>query len=97
MAKRVLPSLRTRESISDLIEGRLSSADGRAVLMKRAILLIVEEALEAENRDALGVEHQQVVLGQTKSADGCIGIQATMKAVPVESVQPVRQLPCALA
>ena len=34
MAKRVPASMRTRESLSDLIEGRLSSADGRAALVK---------------------------------------------------------------
>ena len=40
--------MRTRESLSDLIEGRLSSAGGRAGLMKLATRLIIEEALEAE-------------------------------------------------
>ena len=34
MAKRVPASMRTRESLSDLIEGRLSSADGRAAAGK---------------------------------------------------------------
>ena len=33
MAKRVPASMRTRESLSDLFEGRLSSADGRAALV----------------------------------------------------------------
>ena len=54
MAKRVTASMRTRESLSDLIEAPLSSADGRAELMKLATRLNVEEALEAESRDALG-------------------------------------------
>ncbi len=44
----------TRQSLSDLIEGRLSSPDGLAELVRLATRLIVEEALEAENRDALG-------------------------------------------
>ena len=44
----------------------------------------------------LAVEHQQVVLGQVQSADGCIGIQATMRPVPVVPVQPERQLVGAL-
>ena len=39
-------SMRTRQSLSDLIEGRLSSADGRAELVRLATRLIVEEALE---------------------------------------------------
>ena len=50
MTWRVPASMRTRESLSDLIEGRLSSADGRAALVKLATRLIVEEALEAESR-----------------------------------------------
>ena len=39
MARRVPASMRTRESLSDLIEGRLSSADGRAELVKLATRL----------------------------------------------------------
>jgi len=54
MSKRVPPSMRTRETLSSLIEGRLSSPDGRSELVKLATRLILEEALEAETRDALG-------------------------------------------
>ena len=54
MSQRVPASMRTRQCLSDLIAGRLSSADGRAELVKLATRLIVEETLEAENRDALG-------------------------------------------
>ena len=54
MEKRIPGSMRTRQSRSDLIEGRLSSADGRSELVKLATRLIVEEALEAESRDAVG-------------------------------------------
>lgn len=57
--KRVPASMRRRESLSDLIEGRLSSADGRAALVKLATRLIVEEALEAESRDALGRDYYE--------------------------------------
>ena len=46
--------MRTRQLLSDLIEGRLSSPDGRAELVRLATRLIVEEALEAESRDVLG-------------------------------------------
>ena len=45
--------MRTCESLSDLIEGPLSSADGRAELVRLATHLIVEEALEAESRESL--------------------------------------------
>jgi len=54
MEKRIPGSMRTRQSLSDLIEGRLSSPDGRTELVRLATRLIVEEALEAESRDAVG-------------------------------------------
>ena len=56
MSQRVPGSMRTRQSLSDLIEGRLSSPDGRAELVRLATRLNVEEALEAESRDAVGRE-----------------------------------------
>ena len=59
MSQRVPASMRTRQSLSDLIEGRLSSPDGRAELVKLATRLIVEEALEAESRDAVGWEYYE--------------------------------------
>ena len=51
MSRRVPASMNTRQSLSELIEGRLSTADGRSELVKLATRLIIEEALEAENRD----------------------------------------------
>jgi len=57
MGRRVPASMRTRQSLSDLIEGRLSSAGGRAELVKLATRLIVEEALEGESRDAVGRDY----------------------------------------
>ena len=48
MGKRVPASMATRQQLSDLIERRLSSADGRTELIKLATRLIVEEALEAQ-------------------------------------------------
>jgi len=36
----------------------------------------------------LDVEPQHVVLGQTQSADGGAGFEATMRAVPVIAMQP---------
>ena len=54
MRTRIPGSMRTRQSLSDLIEGRLSSPDGRSELVKLATRLIVEEGLEAESREALG-------------------------------------------
>ena len=40
----------------------------------------------------LAVESHDVVTGQAESADGCLCLQATMWAMPVIAVQPVRQL-----
>jgi len=59
MARRVPASMRSRQQLSDLIEGRLSSADGRAELIRLATRLIVEEALEAESADAVGREYSE--------------------------------------
>ena len=88
MAKRVPASMRTRESLSDLIEGRLSSAEGRAELVKLATRLIVEETLEAESRDALGRDYYEhgaspgqgwrngVRTGRLKTAEGFVDYAA---------------------
>ena len=53
MEKRIPASMRTREALSALIEGRLGSPAGRSELVELATRLIVEEALEGEVRDAL--------------------------------------------
>jgi putative transposase len=53
MAKRIPASMRTREALQALIEGRLASPAGRSELVALATRLIVEEALEGEVRDAL--------------------------------------------
>jgi transposase-like protein len=86
--ERVPGSVRTRQSLSDLIEGRLSSADGRAELVKLATRLIVEEALESESRDALGRDYYEhgatpgqgyrngVRSGRLKTAEGEIEYSA---------------------
>ncbi len=86
--ERVPGSVRTRQSLSDLIEGRLSSADGRAELVKLATCLIVEEALELESRDALGRDYYEhgatpgqgyrngVRSGRLKTAEGVIEYSA---------------------
>lgn len=67
MNTRIPASTRTRESLSALIEGRLSSADGRSDLVKLATRLILEEALEAETRDALGRDYYE------RGAEECRG------------------------
>ena len=76
--------MRTRESLSDLIEDGLSSADGRAELVKLATRLIVEEALEAESHDAHDRDYYEhgespgqgwrngVRTGRLKTAEGLV-------------------------
>ena len=49
----------TRQSLSDVIEGRLSSPAGREELVKLAMRLIIEETLEAEARDAVGRDYYE--------------------------------------
>jgi len=92
MSKRILGSMRTRQSLSDLIEGRLSSPDGRSELVNLATRLIVEEALEAESRDALGRDYYEhgaapgqgyrngVREGRLKTAEGFIEYSAPQVA-----------------
>lgn len=59
MTMRIPASMRTRQSLSDLIEGRLSTPAGRSDLWKLATRLIVEEALEGESRDAVGRDYYE--------------------------------------
>ena len=92
--------MRTRPSLSDLIEGRLASPDGRAELVKLATRLIVEEALEGEAGDAVGREYYAhgaepgrgyrngVRAGRLKTAEGLIDYlapQITGRDVPFRS------------
>jgi hypothetical protein len=50
MPQRVPVSMRTRQSLSDLIEGRLSSLEGRAELVKLAVRGRLEEGADAAAR-----------------------------------------------
>lgn len=54
MATRLPASQRTREDLTALIEGRLSTGSAKDELVKLATRLIVEEALEGEAGDAVG-------------------------------------------
>ena len=51
---RLPASERTREKLKALMEGRSEAEDGRSELVRLAARLIIEEALVAEARDALG-------------------------------------------
>ena len=92
MSKRVPGSERTREALSDLIAGRLSSDFGRSELVQLATRLIIEEGLEAEVRDALGRDYYErggeagggyrngLRKGRLKSAEGFIEYAAPQVA-----------------
>ena len=99
MAKREPASVRMRESLSDLIERRLSSAGGRAALIKPATRLIVEGALETESRDVLGRDYYEhgaspgrgwrngVRIGHLKTAEGLVDYAAPQIAGRVEVIE----------
>ena len=59
MGSRLPASQRTREELTALIEGRLSTASAKDQLVKLATRLIVEEALESEAGDALGRDYYE--------------------------------------
>ncbi len=88
MSQRVPASMNTRQSLSESIEGRLSTADGRSELVRLATRLIIEEALEAESRDSLGRDYYEhgatpgrgyrngVRPGRLKTSEGFIAYSA---------------------
>ena len=92
MSRRIPASDRTREALSDLIEGRLSSEAGRSDLVQLATRLIIEEGLEAEVRDALGRDYYErgaepgggyrngLREGRLKTAEGMIPYSAPQVA-----------------
>src|SRR5512144_192978 len=92
MSKRLPASMRTRQSLSDVIEGRLSSPAGREELVKLATRLIIEETLEAEARDAVGRDYYEhgaepgavyrngYRAGRLKTAEGAIDYSAPQVA-----------------
>ena len=59
MATRLPASHRTREELTALIEGRLSTGSAKDELVKLATRLIVEEALEGEAGDAVGRDYYE--------------------------------------
>jgi hypothetical protein len=59
MARRLPASMRTREELRSLIEGRLSPASAKDELVKLATRLIIEEGLEGEAGDAVGRDYYE--------------------------------------
>jgi putative transposase len=61
--ERVSASERTREELRALIDGRLGTAASRSDLVRLAVRLIVEEALDAEATEAVGRERYERAAG----------------------------------
>ena len=57
MEKRIPGSMRTRETLSELVEGRLSAPDARAGPVRPATRLIIGVPLEAESRGDPGRDY----------------------------------------
>jgi transposase-like protein len=84
MARRLPASMRTREELMSLIEGRLSTASAKDELVKLATRLIIEEGLEGEASDAVGRDYYEHAAqagqgyrngyrtGRLKTAEGAI-------------------------
>ena len=82
MGKRVPASAKTRKQIEELMNGRAAAADARSEIVRLATRLLLEEAGEAEARDAVGREYYRhggghghrngYRTGRLKSAEGAI-------------------------
>src|ERR1700746_3569943 len=95
MARRLPASMRTREELMSVIEGRLSTASAKDELVKVATRLIIEEGLEGEASDAIGRDYYEhgaeagqgyrngYRTGRLKTAEGAI--QVAGRAEPYRS------------
>jgi putative transposase len=103
MATRLPASQRTREELTSLIEGRLSTGSAKDELVKLATRLIVEEALEAEAAAAVGRDYYEhgaqpgqgyrngYRTGRLKTAEGLMEYSAPQIAGRDESFRsPIR-------
>jgi putative transposase len=92
MARRLPASMRTREELTSLIEGRLSTASAKDELVRLATRLIIEEGLEGEADDAVGRDYYEhgaqagqgyrngYRTGRLKTAEGAIEYSAPQVA-----------------
>jgi putative transposase len=86
--ERISASQRTREELRALLDGRLGTAASRSDLVRLAVRLIVEEALDAEAAEALGRERYERAdgvaagyrngyrTGRLKTAEGTVAYAA---------------------
>lgn len=96
MTKRLPGSERTREALSELMDGRLRIENAKSDFLKLATRLIIEEGLEAEVRDALGRDYYEhgndgigghrngVRSGRLKTAEGFVDYSAPQVAGTAE-------------
>jgi len=101
--QRVSAPERTREELRALMNGNLGTAEGRGDLVRLALRLIVEEALEGEVSDALGRERYKrgegekagyrngYRTGKVKTAEGAVEYSAPqVRDTPEPFVSSVR-------
>ena len=101
--ERLSAPARTREELRALMNGELGTAAGRGDLVRLALRLIVEEALEGEVSDALGRERYErgedgkagyrngYRPGKIKTAEGAMGYSAPqVRDTPEPFVSSVR-------
>lgn len=78
----------TRDFSEDTVDFMTAAAALVASVMRQPEV----DRSNVEATTALVVEPQQVVFGQGESADGRVGLKATMGSVPVVAMKPERQL-----
>ena len=88
-------------AVSDRVEPRRGSADRPKTALNHSVRVMLSDLANRKcdsirSGIALGVEPQQVVLGEAEAADGRVGFQATMWAMPVVAMEPGGQVLCAL-
>src|SRR4029453_6033686 len=64
VGKRVPASMKTRKRIEELMDGTSRASEAKSAFVKPATRLLLEEAAEAEARDALGREYYRHGRGQ---------------------------------
>ena len=102
--KRISAPERTREELSALINGELGTATARSDLVRLALRLIVEEALEGEVLDAIGRERYErsegrqagyrngYRTGKVKTAEGVVEYAAPqVRDTPEPFVSAIRE------
>jgi hypothetical protein len=75
----VLEADHVATAVQTFMAPRTEEWEGTATQLLGELITIVGE----ERAKELAVEPQQVVLGKTEATDGCVGLQATMRPMPI--------------